>query len=987
MGYGEALERQLAREAAGQLVGVCCKYGGIDCSPTELLQSLAIRALGQVPEENVLLLVRQVHCSLPQLLRKTLFVRRVLWESAWSVLAVPQEKREVLSFHLLSESVMQEALSRHKKKNNLSREKAGRSGTEMEVCEYNDNEGEEGAPSTTVVRRPGVASAELQKSNSEKGVPPTINTESKRTTTVDTVLTVEATADSSREEQEEEALMVVNRIRQEEFGVGQSSDALSGAHARLGRALQRLSEELYATQSHFVLELLQNADDNAYSAGVVPAVQFVIDKNEVLIHNNEVGFLPEHMRALCDVGRSTKEQTEETIGCKGIGFKSVFKVSDTPEVHSRGYHVYFDTQDGPLGHVLPRWLPPSNTSSSSYLLPPPTWQTSFRLPLRRSITGVSVLSHARESVTPVMLLFLHKLQKIEVIDRVKKADGFILQRLCERKVGAAVLVQVSRGSELLSFLKITGPAVAHSLLPLTIVLSLRARPSALGSGEVASIIPNAHGTPVYAYLPIRRYGFKFPLQGPFRLTSSREAIDEEDPVNQSLRDAFPAALVAAARAVRQICESKLSLEIGKDQSVVAVEPASLVSDFIGVIPLPGELVDFFAGIWTALRATVQNEEILISQADVFVRPVESLYVQDATLRALLPYAFSSHIIGSNLGRHVLHSDLRLSEAFRWSYGVQDVDWEHLAALLPLEAHYRMQREGGANLTCAHLHMLVSWCGATLRCLLSLVRHSPAKASDHIPRIRSIPFIIAEGPEKCTCEWKQTPHRRLVITSCAEKRLYLAPEAADARRSRLTETCGVIDCSILLEQYPLPSLPGTSTASVESVDSGEEVRMMLVRLGVQTYSTHILLHDFILPFLTQSAESNDVPEAQILEAHSVAAWHYVHCSECAPTRAALAKAMKGKALILTEEGAVSMQQRSVFYSERYGPQCMRHKKLFESVPACSTIQWSRLSSGYLKDISLSATDWFEWFSAIGVKILLDFNAEQGNKSLLPPRILT
>ncbi len=35
----------------------------------------------------------------------------------------------------------------------------------------------------------------------------------------------------------------------------------------MGRALQRLSAELYSRDTHFVLELVQNSDDNAYAPG------------------------------------------------------------------------------------------------------------------------------------------------------------------------------------------------------------------------------------------------------------------------------------------------------------------------------------------------------------------------------------------------------------------------------------------------------------------------------------------------------------------------------------------------------------------------------------------------------------------------------------------------------------------------------------------------------------------------------------------------
>lgn len=79
---------------------------------------------------------------------------------------------------------------------------------------------------------------------------------------------------------------------------------------RLGRSLDRLSKDLYNKDTHFVLELIQNADDNSYpetmKEGQCPAVTFVMEENAIRVMNNESGFEEKHIRALCDVGRSTK---------------------------------------------------------------------------------------------------------------------------------------------------------------------------------------------------------------------------------------------------------------------------------------------------------------------------------------------------------------------------------------------------------------------------------------------------------------------------------------------------------------------------------------------------------------------------------------------------------------------------------------------------------------------------------------------------------
>ena len=60
---------------------------------------------------------------------------------------------------------------------------------------------------------------------------------------------------------------------------------------------------------------------------------------------------------MCDVGRSTKGKHKfGYIGQKGIGFKSVFRVTDRPEIHSNGFHICFDVDSGPMGFILPHWI-------------------------------------------------------------------------------------------------------------------------------------------------------------------------------------------------------------------------------------------------------------------------------------------------------------------------------------------------------------------------------------------------------------------------------------------------------------------------------------------------------------------------------------------------------------------------------------------------------------------------------------------------------
>lgn len=111
---------------------------------------------------------------------------------------------------------------------------------------------------------------------------------------------------------------IIDHIRKEEFGIGvelneDGQRLMKVQQERLGRSLDRLSKDLYSKDTHFVLELVQNADDNDYpsemfeEAGeVCPSVRFEVVTDAILVLNNESGFREKNIRALCDVGRSTK---------------------------------------------------------------------------------------------------------------------------------------------------------------------------------------------------------------------------------------------------------------------------------------------------------------------------------------------------------------------------------------------------------------------------------------------------------------------------------------------------------------------------------------------------------------------------------------------------------------------------------------------------------------------------------------------------------
>ena len=121
--------------------------------------------------------------------------------------------------------------------------------------------------------------------------------------------------------------------------------------------------------------------------------------------NNELGFRPENVAALCSAGESSKKNKTGYIGEKGIGFKSVFKVTDAPEIHSNGYHFRFDREDPKdlLGYVVPHWKEPEVALDDR--------ATTLVLPAR---PGKPFPVDLLDDLDATLLLFLEKLRQLEV---------------------------------------------------------------------------------------------------------------------------------------------------------------------------------------------------------------------------------------------------------------------------------------------------------------------------------------------------------------------------------------------------------------------------------------------------------------------------------------------------------------------------------------------------------------------------------------------
>jgi hypothetical protein len=345
-----------------------------------------------------------------------------------------------------------------------------------------------------------------------------------------------------------------------EFVGADSADAhvVHQLRSRQSRAIQKLSAELYSDKTHFVLELIQNCDDNAYDDDAVPLLSIELDGGDeacVFVRCNERGFEEAHVRALCDIGASTKSSTTGFIGQKGIGFKSVFAVTDAPEVHSRAFHFRFARDT----FVVPEWIAECDVAAHCV---GGGANTTFRLPLTHEFrrgAKLQWLTVQLANIQPMLLLFLQQLRILRV--RVPGEPLREMHRVDSpgsRVVELRLLVDGAvRSTERFFVLRRTVHPPAHLTrndvaVPRTDV-ALAFRVVGQGAGTAALSVCE-----MFAFLPLRTFGLRFVVQADFMLTTSREELAASvwndflcDHVPSLYVDAFHALLESTA--LQDVC--------------------------------------------------------------------------------------------------------------------------------------------------------------------------------------------------------------------------------------------------------------------------------------------------------------------------------------------------------------------------------------------------------------------------------------------------
>lgn len=303
----------------------------------------------------------------------------------------------------------------------------------------------------------------------------------------------------------------------------------------------QLAAGLYDDRTHFIFELLQNAEDALSRRGEWHGsrkVAFTLTPASLTLSHYGKPFDEADVRSVCDIAESTKN--ESSIGRFGLGFKSVYTVTDLPEIHSGEEDFAIEN------YVYPKGLPRSMRAAD---------ETQIILPLRPDdLSAAQDITTGFRHLGPGALLFLRHIDEINWSVE-GGASGFYLRNTPE-SLGPNVQRITVIGNEddrpevdqnWMVFHRDVSSAEGHKAGRVEIAFLLVADQDLPGRWEVQPLAKS----PLVVFFPtVVESHLGFLVQGPYRTTPSRDNIPPGEPWNQYLVKETSSLLVEAMRWMR-----------------------------------------------------------------------------------------------------------------------------------------------------------------------------------------------------------------------------------------------------------------------------------------------------------------------------------------------------------------------------------------------------------------------------------------------------
>lgn len=293
---------------------------------------------------------------------------------------------------------------------------------------------------------------------------------------------------------------------------------------------KQLVDDTYPDKAHFIFELLQNSED-----ALASNVHFVIHDEYLEVNHDGKVFAESDITAITDFSKSAKINSEGTIGKFGIGFKSVFKYTDTPHIYSGQFSLKIRDL------VYPEIVPESSGlgETTRFIFP-------FNNPKKLPELAIAEIEKGLRDLKDNTLLFLTNIRKIryslpdgtagllERIDHTDVRDGRIEIRTNHpgTKESASQWLRFENDAAVTDEdgkIKNCRIAIAYCLEVAEDKKQKRSeswRIIPLEQGQVSVYFPAVDETP----------NLRFHMHAPFATPVARSSVKKELTANQELRD-------------------------------------------------------------------------------------------------------------------------------------------------------------------------------------------------------------------------------------------------------------------------------------------------------------------------------------------------------------------------------------------------------------------------------------------------------------------
>lgn len=368
--------------------------------------------------------------------------------------------------------------------------------------------------------------------------------------------------------------------------------------------------EIYTDPSHFIYEILQNAEDAS-----AKEARFELFEDRLDIYHNGTDFNFKDIEGVTGIGNSGKKEDLTSIGKFGVGFKSVLAVTDTPRIYSGEYSI--EIKD----FVIPSEI------DTNELVKEPLKETLIRLPFnhksRPKEETFVLVSKKLKNIGLETILFLKNIEEIKW--KTPDANGHYLKSseplncsLCQEKniknnIKKVILVSSNIDE---SYIVISKPIkISDKDLKVEIAYKL----SKQNNKEI--VIPESDNSRLVVYFPTEKVTYlNFLIQGPYKTTSNRENIPLEDDEQNKVILEETANLVAE------------SLSYIKDLGY-------LDTNFLNLLPINFEWKEkkgpIYSVIYDKVKNKLLNEELLPTSDNKFTKATDALLARGKELTEFL----------------------------------------------------------------------------------------------------------------------------------------------------------------------------------------------------------------------------------------------------------------------------------------------------------------------------------------------------------------